>query len=559
MTRRWPALPFLGLYLVLAFTFFALMRDHAYHPTDDGFVLAYSWRIAQGEFPYRDFLYVRTPLSPYLHLAWLALPDGWQIPAGRFAFYLELAAAAFMPTAWAVRRGLRATIPALAVAGCTFLLSLHNFPPMPWPTVDAVFFASAGSTAFLLWTDRGAARWLTLSTVLLTLSTLAKQSFAPMVLLVVAYALVVAWRRRAALVAVAAAVPPAVIGVGVVLALVWNGAFADFIQQISAPVRMRPSADNPWSGDLIQLGIRPYLSALGPGVVPLLAFIVIVFVKRDEARWARIYAAPLAMTAFVIGAVLLPTDTNTAGIFVFLGVVAMAGAAALRAVRGMPTSAPLSAYAVLLAAGWCASLSFAYLTPLLALGMLGSVVALELRPSASRFDAAIAVAALAAVASIVTLINIDVPYRDVPRDAETADLGAIYPRLGHLYTNPVNAERHREVRDLSERFALTRGRDFVVLTAFPLAHYLSGTRNPLSLDWLEPQEYVGNEDRLRNEMLASMPVVLIQRQVGEAFGKGPPLMSCADALAGAPKFAADTLARERLVQEATFFCVYAPD
>ena len=77
-------------------------------------------------------------------------------------------------------------------------------------------------------------------------------------------------------------------------------------------------------------------------------------------------------------------------------------------------------------------------------------------------------------------------------------------------------------------------------------------------DWLERQEYAGNEERLRREMLASAPVVLIQRQVGEAVAEGPPALSCPDALAAAPRFAAEALARDALVQEGTYFCVYAP-
>ena len=120
-------------------------------------------------------------------------------------------------------------------------------------------------------------------------------------------------------------------------------------------------------------------------------------------------------------------------------------------------------------------------------------------------------------------------------------------------------ERHRELRDLSQRFALDEHRPFVVLTEFPLAHFLSGTRNPLSVDWLEPQEYLGNEDRLRREIEASHAVILLQREKHEAAGEGTEgTRSCADAVATAPSFAAQTLARDKLVMESTYFCVYAP-
>ncbi len=558
MIQRWPWWPFLGLYALLALTFFALMRDHAFHPTDDGFVLAYSWRLAQGEVPYRDFLYVRTPLSPLLHLPWLALPEGWPIPAGRLAFYVELAAAAMLPTAWAVSRGLRATVPALAVCGGAFLLSLHNFPPMPWPTVDAVFLASAGATAFLVWIDRRRPRWLMAATALLTLSALAKQSFAPLVVLVVAYAVVVAWRRRDLGTLVAALGAPLALAAALGMALIATGALTPFVQQLSASMQMRPTPENPWTGDIVSIGVVPYVSALNPAVAITILLVTLVFVAGARTSLARPVATPTAVSLLAVGAFVLPSDTNLAGILVFLGIAAIVAAASIRSIRGPVEAQPLVAYAILLAAGWCASLSFAYQTPLLALGMLGPVVALELPIRPTRWDSAIAMAGLVVTTSIVTLLNVDAPYRDLPRAAQTADLGDIYPRLGHLYTNPINADRHRELRDLSERFALRSGRDFVVLTGFPLAHYLSGTRNPLSLDWLEPQEYVGNEERLRREMAASRPVVLLQRQVAEAFGNGPTPLSCAEARASAPRFAAETLSRATLVTETPHFCVYAP-
>ena len=86
MTPRGHAAAFVALFTGLALALFLLNGWNAYHPTDDGFILAYSWRVGHGEVPYRDFLYVRMPLTPYLHSLALLLPDGWQIQAGRLAF-----------------------------------------------------------------------------------------------------------------------------------------------------------------------------------------------------------------------------------------------------------------------------------------------------------------------------------------------------------------------------------------------------------------------------------------------------------------------------------------
>ena len=42
---------------------------------DGGFILGLSWRILSGDVPYRDFFYVRPPISLYLHGLPLLLGD----------------------------------------------------------------------------------------------------------------------------------------------------------------------------------------------------------------------------------------------------------------------------------------------------------------------------------------------------------------------------------------------------------------------------------------------------------------------------------------------------
>ena len=555
MNRR--ALPFAALYVSIALGMFLLMRDRGYNPTDDGFILAYSWCITQGEVPYRDFIFERPPLTPYLHAVWLALPDGWQIQAGRLAFYLEFAAASLFPTLWAVSRGLRATMPTLAIAAGTLLIALHNFPPMPWPTVDGVFFASAGVASFLAWRDGRRARWLVLSLVALTLASLAKQSFAPLMVVVGAYGAVVGFRERDLRTVAAAALPPAVLGGVFLLALVAAGALEPFVQQLSEPTQMRPTATNPWSGDMVAIGVKPYLVALTPGIAPLLGLVGIVFVQRERSRRAARFIMPIMVSLLVLAEVLMPEDPLSSGFVIFYGVAVIALAEAMR-MRARGVDAPILAYVLVLLTGWCASLSFAYQSPILAVGLAGPLVAMTLDGQTGRFANGIAAAGLLVVMGMSVLLNVEMPYRDVARAEQTADLYDIYPRFGHLYTNEVNVQRHRELRDLSERYAFATGRNFVIFSAFPLAHFLTQTNNPLSSDWLVPQEYLGNDARLQRELETSGAVMIVQRQHGGTVGRGRPPLSCADAAATAPAFAQDSLARASLAAETEYFCVYTP-
>jgi hypothetical protein len=548
---------FAALLGAIAGTLFLVMREHGFHPTDDGFIFAYSYRVLNGEVPYRDFVFERTPLTVYAHAAWLLLPDGWQIQAGRLAFYFEMAASALVMTLWAVSRGLRPNVSTIAIVGGGLLIALHNFPPMPWPTVDGVFLAAVGSAAFLAWRDGRALRWLALSVTALTLAVFAKQSFAPLLVLVVLYAIVAGARagdrRRIAV----ALVPPALLVSAVVAYLIATGALDDFLFQIAQPTQMRPTATNPWTGDLVVVGLRPYLVALAPAFALPLVAIALTYFQRDRAPFAAL-SGIIPLGLLLVAAVLSPVDTYQSGFVIFYGFAMLAIADAVRVARGGASVVPLVAYPVVLLAAWCTSLSFAYQSPILACGMIGPILALALPARPMRLARALAGATLAFVVTVSLLLNLELPYRDSPRAELTADLYEIFPRLGHLYTNTENVERHRELRDATTRFALERGRDFVVLTSFPLAHFLTRTHNPVSVDWLEPQEYFGNEERLQQELDAARPVLIVQRQFGSAVGVGTEPVSCARAAAAMPAFASTLLGRSALVFEGTYFCVYVP-
>ncbi len=558
------AAAFGALYGALALALFALNGDHAYHPTDDGFILAYAWRVAGGEVPYRDFIYERTPLSPYLHAVWLALPEGWQIQAGRLAFYVELGLTGLFPTLWLVaRRGVRATARPLALAAIAYLFAVHNFPPMPWPTVDALVLASAASSAFLfsLEGERRLA-FRVAASLLAALAVLAKQTFAPLAALLAAFALAEAlasrsWRPLAASVLPAVAVLAAALS-----ALAAQGALLAFAQQILAPLQLRPTAAAPWSGDLWSTGIATYLRSLEPlvAVFTLPAFALVWWRDRDGpgATLARKAGTLGLFAAFAAFATELQVDVLDAGRHVFWLLSAALAAHALRWWRReREDPLTLAAYASALAAAWCASLSFAYQTPLLGLAAAGPL--LERSFPSARWPGerpAIALAAAVVVASVL-LLDLEQPYRDVPRAAQIADLGSVYPRFGHLYTNRANVERFRELRELSARYARADGRAFVVLPDYPLIYFLADERNPLSLDWFQAQEYLGNKTRLSRELAERRPLVLIERESIFTADVAPePPARCDVPAADASDLVSEVMTRWSLVSEGRYFCVY---
>jgi putative flippase GtrA len=165
--------------------------------TDFGFFYGHAWRVLLGEVPYRDFFYVKPPLSLYWHAFWLWLtPERVSVLAGKAGFYAEMLAASWLGALYLARavdlRRLGVPLPLLATLG--FVWSVHSFPPMPWHTVEGVLFGAGALYAVV-------AGHPLLAGVLAAASALTKQSYALMPLGVAVAALVAGrwacWREGA--------------------------------------------------------------------------------------------------------------------------------------------------------------------------------------------------------------------------------------------------------------------------------------------------------------------------------------------------------------------------
>ena len=171
--------------VVVPLAYAVLYAPYGMDTTDFGFFYGYPWRLLQGEVPYRDFYYITPPLSLYLHALRLAVtPDGAAILAGKLCFFVEMLAAAWMGAFFLARvfdfDRLRLSLPLVATLG--FVWGVHSFPPMPWHTIDGVFFGSAALLA-------GIAGPPFLAGLLAGLCALTKQSYilVPLAVLVVVF------------------------------------------------------------------------------------------------------------------------------------------------------------------------------------------------------------------------------------------------------------------------------------------------------------------------------------------------------------------------------------
>ena len=522
-----------GAYLAVVLIYLYSFGRSAWSPNDPEHIMAYAWRLVQGEVPYRDFIYHKPPGTLWLHRIWLSFPDGWAIVASRLAFYLQIAASGLLPILSARRLGMVFSwrLPLLGVVALIF--ALHNFPAMPWQTSDGVFFSTLGLAALMeSWRSSHCKRALiarALASASFTYAFLCKQSFfLPAVLIgVIAVGEGLRWvfferhrqpNARPALELLAASTLPAMIMVGsFLLYLRVNGAMEQFILQMRSQSSVSAlleygllNKDSQFRWVIGVAALLPALQRIGARSDASLWFtrlsvaVSVLLLGRIARAWAgEPFGNPLGAVLFFL---LLGS---------FLGRLLLAIADRIRPGQRsdlLTNSRLLWMHCFLIAIAWSAQLSLGWPTPLLGLAGLG-VVLHEVLPLERNVAWNLMPVSLTAAIVFVTFwkLNREHPYCELSREKLTWDLAPISPKLSGIRTNEELFRRYAELKELAESYALTNARPFVVLAEFPGVYWLWGARNPLRIDWLYPPDIAGFENDLLQELNSSGAVAFLPK------------------------------------------------
>lgn len=541
-------------FVALVLVYFVSFGSTAWHPSDYEYVLACSARILRGELPYRDFLYHKPPLTPFLHAVWLLLPGGLGIRASRLCFYVQLAASGLLPILWAVHRRKVAFGWRLPLLGVTFtVIALHNFPAMAWQTSDGIFFAVLALVCFLESLTSGRALPRALASTALCLSILCKQSYLLVAAALGIFAVLELVRRKRIAMFVATAGPAVVVFGATALALWLTGSLEGFVEQFRSQSSAAALKYHAW--ELV------WSSSARWTCLPWAALALLPRLdseQRDRRFWVGRGLAAAALACVAVPVVSWPEEGFGAlgqAVF-FLLVGTLLGRLLFR--RTEP--ALLVAHAGVFLIAWSTQLSLGYATPILGVAALGLVFH-DLLPTERSLllDVAPAAALTLVVGAVFWNTNYQSPYRDHPRGALTRDLGEISARLSGIRTNPSTFGRYAELADLVRTHAAHR--PFAVLQDYPGAHLLFDQPNPLAIDWNYPPEPDGFEDRLWQQLVSKHVVAIVPKEVRATWGEIPlthPQRPSCDAM----DFSSHAPLTQRvtdnwmLLAAGNFFCVY---
>lgn len=137
-----------GLFFIVSFSviFHLLFSFFGFNPTDDGFILALSRRIFEGQIPHKDFISIRPVLSPVLHIPEIIIGGDYTFWISRFVVWIQFALISWL---WirVTEKFLKkdfSSFDRFVFASVYFFFTVHTFPIMAWHTTDALMLYTLG-------------------------------------------------------------------------------------------------------------------------------------------------------------------------------------------------------------------------------------------------------------------------------------------------------------------------------------------------------------------------------------------------------------------------------
>ena len=458
-----------GSPVVLALLFWWFQGRYGFNPTDDGFVLAQSWRLLHGEIPHVDFTSPRPLGSAILHLPEVLLPWG-TLAFSRLlvTFQLVWVAIATVDLFPTVRE--RSVLERLSLVTIAFLLAVGTWPLMAWHTIDGIFIGV--TVLWLAMREAPRSRWRHVQWgglwLLAGFAPLVKQGF--VIVPVLAAMVLIAQRRWAALrYAPVGAVPGALY---LLFTAATPGGLLRQLYSGSARELLRP------------LKTLMYTVIGTNGLIVLVGVVAAVLLLRLGRRPRGINVA------LAIGLVTGPTlllgraeSFSLGGSLPYVAVITVLALAGLlvRDVRR------LAVVVALLGLAYSASMSWGVPAPSLLVGPLVVCAIMLVLEEGTTLSSGLLDrrAVLAAVLVLVVLVTVLVlqarskfTYAELPRAGLSATVDD--PRFAFILMSPQSSAYVEGVKQCIARHPAS---DVAVLPDGPGLYPLLGIHNPFEIDW----------------------------------------------------------------------------
>lgn len=478
LRKYWPYLAFL-LFVVV---YNVIYLPKGFRPSmDEGYLQSLAARVLNGELPYRDFYFFRTPLSIYLQagMIWL-LGSHYTILAARIFCVVQTTTLVLLVSSVYFRFTGKLQLLLLLLAGYLIGSLMLDFP---WYTYDGVFFAVIGLVMYHR-------RNFFLFGLAVFLAGLSKQNFVGLLILVPLLSLLVRFLRRdLALMNVKQALRffsgfalPAVLYGGFLLATHRVESF--FRNVIFLP---RECSNVTLAYTLFQNHADAFTKALA------LVFATIMLFYANHARWLLYIGAAIAGGVFLDSIWNLTYEYSYSMVYLSYTVAVLV---LLEVKKAGPfgeaaeheTIAIWKAFAVALVIQYLSGFNYGGLI----FSHIGAGVSVPLafllfirmkRSFRFRLPAYVLLAA-------VTLVGLHLKTRYVYHDASLPNLTKEFshPMLKGIYSSPANVEIFEKILAATTKYSEPRDPIFV-FPDHPALYFLTGRYNPTPVEWYYHPEY----------------------------------------------------------------------
>ncbi|MFC7358425.1 hypothetical protein ACFQO1_12060 [Jejudonia soesokkakensis] len=460
--------------------------------TDTGYIFGSSWNIYNGELPHRDFIYTRPAIPAFFHTIFLFISETYGYVLDRSFFYIQVFFYSFLGAKLLTEHfsiESKTTLYYLAIIGA--LVSIHNYPPMGWNTIDGIFFWMIGIFLFLkLKTSKLA---LFFGVLFMILGTFSKQSFYFMPFFLGLYLLLTKdWYR---------------LKYYILFGVLWLGLYIGFKALTgSLTPLLEQTFTRTEGGSLYSAGVRSYWLAVkfNYAYIALAIFMALMGLFLGKRKLGYLVLNIIIITAFI--SMYQQEDSIRVVKSSLLQVLFI-----IAVIHGLFMLRKNTKYLLLfllLSLSWSASISGGFKTPILfSLPIVFGLYDLYFTKDRSENKITYSVYGLTIIGFLVTFfIGYQTIYRDSDREQLTYSMGEIFPQLTTIKSDQETYEKYTELKELASEYS-----NFTVLPTVTLAHYLTKTVNPIGTDWPHDVEINYKAKDLFSELKAKNSVVFIEK------------------------------------------------
>ncbi|MDV6168118.1 hypothetical protein R1T16_06750 [Flavobacterium sp. DG1-102-2] len=501
MLQKKIAYPLIFITTVLIYTIF--IARNGYEDWDTGFISGMAWRLVKGEVMYRDFIYTKTPFSPYYTATLMRL-----LPQeGQFYFIKCINSIVFALqvclTVLAINNIYNLKKYGINVWGFVtvgFIISLLNYPMYPWYTPDGLFFASAA----LYVKSRNSKSYASLLFIalLVLLSALCKQSYYPVPIIFLVWVFIDYGFKKAA----------AFLGIFLLLTGVFIGIITrvtslhNFLDCITGQTRLYDVYYSCIYG-YAHKNYKLYLLIIAASIL-----IGINYKSVKQTSFTVIFKW-LIICQFVAAIILYCIGEAQLGSIIAFNSCALAGIYNIFVLKREISY--LYPAAALLGIAWCSSVSWGYPYPTL---FASAIIAVYFILSDGFLSQKIVSKKniLAVVMCIVAFAYNLYPYRSGVVTDLDYDMGAISPKLKYIRTNKENFDKFLQLKELIDKY----GPVYITATHYPGTYYIFDKTNPLTAGWMINSEINFKLDKMLAEAANSNGYIFLDNEYKPIFDAG---------------------------------------